>query len=207
MKHPFHENMLAEIPVKKSKRLTKIRDIDFTIPQFAEAITFEKVNYPVSFLKQICKHYKLRVAGNKPELRERIKSFLTTSSKILIIQKIFRGHIVRQYLRLVGPAVYNRKLCMNDTDFLTFQKIEDIPLNEFFSYSQDNNIWGFNILSIYNLFIKASSDGTLNPYTREKLDRLLFSKIKRLINLNKLRRTPVNIILNRNEIQISNKKK
>ncbi len=46
-------------PPKKLRRLTKLRETDFTIPIFSEYEKFNNVNYPVSFLKQICKNYKL----------------------------------------------------------------------------------------------------------------------------------------------------
>ena len=39
------------------------------IPNFCQYKLFNNTNYPVSFLKTICKNYKLKVSGNKPELR------------------------------------------------------------------------------------------------------------------------------------------
>ena len=95
---------------------------------------------------------------------------------------------------------------MNSTDFFTLENIADIPNNEFFSYESDNNIWGFNILSIYNLFVK-SENNVLNPYTREIMNYSILYKLKKLIRFNKLLNKPINIILNNNTEVFSTKKK
>jgi len=207
MQKDFDEDIASEPAIKKMKKTTIIRDDDYDIPYISEYNIFIKNNYPVSFLKKICKYYNLKVSGNKPDLRERISNYLYTSNYAIIIQKFTRGFFARLYCKLIGPALYNRSLCTNTSDFLTFEKINDIPLNEFFSYYYDNNIWGFNILSIYNLFSKAPIDGAINPYTRDKLDDKLFNQIKTLVLLNKIFNTPVNIILNEEDAYISSKKR
>jgi hypothetical protein len=196
------------IKPKKSQKIEKIRATEYEIPIFSEYKKFISINYPVSFLKLIAKHYKLKQSGNKQLLKERIFNFLLQSTYCLIIQKHFRGHLLRTYHKCFGPALYNRSLCMNDTDFFTLENISEIPQNAFFSYKSGNNIWGFNIISIYNLFAKFSSNtDVLNPYTREKIDDQIFHKIRQLVYLNKLFKTPVNIIINNNNSDISNKKK
>ena len=90
--------------------------------------------------------------------------------------------------------------------FFYIRKYSRYSYNEFFSYESDNNIWGFNILSIYNLYIK-SENNVLNPYTREIMNYGIFSNIKKLIKLNKIFNKPINIILNNNTEVFSNKKK
>lgn len=194
-------------PTKKHKNLTKLRETDFTIPLFSEYQQFKKINYPVYFLKHICKFYKLKVSGNKPDLNDRIYKFLYQTNSVIIIQKLYRGYLQRVYHKLIGPAFKNRSLCMNSTDFFSLESIKTIPMYEFFSYRQDDSIWGFNILSIYNLFIKTSSGTVQNPYTRDKLDNKLFLDIKRLLRLAKIFNRPINIVLNNSTGQVSNQKK
>lgn len=192
---------------KKKQRLTKIRDNDFTIPQSNEYTQFMNINYPVSFLKLICKNYGLKCSGNKPDLKNRIYKFLCETFKATVIQKIYKGHLVRLYHKLIGPAFYDRSLCKNDTDFFSLESIKTIPVYKFFSYSCDDSIWGFDILSIYNLFVKSNSGVVLNPYTRDRLDNNLFIRVKHLVRLAKIFHHPVNIILNDSNNQLSTKKK
>jgi hypothetical protein len=195
------------ITQKKKRRFTKPRDNDFTIPQVNDYNQFINTNYPVSFLKDICKNYGLKSGGNKPDLKNRIYKFLYQTCMVIIIQKIYKGHLVRLYNKLIGPAFFDRSLCKNDTDFFTLESIKTISIHNFFSYKYDNGIWGFDILSIYNLFVKTSSGIVLNPYTREKLDNSIFINIKHLIRLAKIFHKPVNIILNDSTNQLSTKKK
>ena len=48
--------------------------------------------------------------------------------------------------------------------------ITDIPYPQFFSYKDsDNMIYGFDIMSLYNLITKKDDSEVLNPYTRNPL--------------------------------------
>ena len=205
MKHDFETNMVNTFIVDKKKRLTRCQENDFEIPIFSDYKKFAIINYPVSFLKIICKFYNLKVSGNKPNLKSRIYDFLLNSNYALIIQKIMRGYFVRLYHKLIGPAIYNREKCINSTDFLTLQNISSIPYNEFFSYMSNNSIWGFNILSIYNLFTKSNKP-ILNPYTREPICNTIFDDIKVLVRLCDVFKNPVNIVLNNHEEHSCRKK-
>ena len=91
------------------------------------------------------------------------------------------------------------------TDFLTLQNISSIPHNEFFSYISNNSVWGFNILSIYNLFTKSKKP-ILNPYTREPICNTIFDDIKVLVRLCDIFKNPVNIVLNHQEEHSCSKK-
>ena len=51
-----------------------------------------------------------------------------------------------------GPAYINRSLCTNQTDFFTMNDLKNIPINQFFSFKdQDGFIYGFNIISLYKI--------------------------------------------------------
>ena len=205
MKHDLETNIVNTFIVDKKKRLSICQEKDFEIPIFSDYKKFAIMNYPVSFLKVVCKFYKLKVSGNKPDLKSRIYDFLLNSNYVLIIQKIIRGYFVRLYHKLIGPALYNRESCMNSTDFLTFQNVSNIPYNEFFSYMSNNSIWGFNILSIYNLFTKSKRP-ILNPYTREPISNTIFDDIKVFVRLCNLFKKPVNLVLNKPEEHTNRKK-
>ena len=183
---------------RKLNKINKINEIEFEIPKFNEYCSFINKNYRMSFLKDICKEYKLKLSGNKPDLIDRIYKHLYNSNYAVIIQKNLRRYFVNIYFKLIGPAIFNRSLCMNSTDFFTLENIADIQHTDFFSYrGSDNSIWGFNVISIYNLFTKSGTE-ILNPYTREKMKANLFNKIKHLVRLSKVLNNPVNVIINNN---------
>jgi hypothetical protein len=206
MKNICEYSIMVDTNNEKKRKVSKCKIND--IPTIDDIDTFKKNNYTVPNLKSICKHYKLKVSGKKPELVERIYNFLHDSNSSIFIQKIFRAYLVRQYFKLLGPAFYNRKLCKNDTDFFTLEELNDIPNSQFFSYKENNNIWGFNILSIYNLFLKNNSKEVYNPYTRENINNSIFNNIKKIINLSKLLNKPINIVLNNDDDKsLSQKKK
>lgn len=119
-------------------------------------------------LKSLARHYELPVSGNKPELIERIHRFFLQMHSCEKIQKLFRGHMVRYWYHLRGPASRDKTLCVNDTDFYTMDPIAEIPDNLFFSYRDDASfVYGFDITSILKLFQKSKQ--IMNPYNRETI--------------------------------------
>ena len=193
---------------KKNKKI--ITDNDFNIPNFHEYNLFYNNSYNVNFLKEICKNYKLKVCGNKSVLKERIYKYLYQSFYCIKIQKNVRRFLINKYLNLIGPGI-NYKLCRNDTDFFTLENLNEIDIFKFFTIKGiDDNIWGFNIISIYNLFLKSnnkSNEDVLNPYTREKIEPKgrIFHKIKTLIRMSKIYTTGINVNINNEEINNSKK--
>ena len=192
--------------IKKYVKLEKINNSDFYIPNYSDHNKFINKNYRTDFLKKICRHYKLKVSGSKPILVDRIYNFLLLSNTAIIIQKYTLGYLRKCYNRLLGPAIFKRKLCKNEVDFFTLEDINKLSYRDFISIEMEDNIWGFNILSLYNLFIK-NTDNVLNPYTREKLSYEIFYRLKRIIKLSKMFKNPVNVILNNNTNDISSQKK
>jgi cytochrome oxidase Cu insertion factor (SCO1/SenC/PrrC family) len=143
-------------------------------------------NYNVSQLKIIAKNYKLKISGNKNELVSRIFTFLYLSSYIIKIQKVFRGHIVKKYIGLHGPAATKRNLCTNSTDFVSMEPLEEIKFNQFLSYKdEDGFIYGFDITSLFNLFSKNGNINN-NPYNRNKIPDTILKNIKTLLRLSKI---------------------
>jgi hypothetical protein len=143
-------------------------------------------NYNVSQLKIIAKNYKLKISGNKNELVSRVFTFLYLSSYIIKIQKVFRGHIVKRYIRLHGPAATKRNLCTNSTDFVSMEPLEEIKFNQFLSYKdEDGFIYGFDITSLFNLFSKNGNINN-NPYNRNKIPDTILKNIKTLLRLSKI---------------------
>ena len=137
------------------KKPAKINDDNIVIPTIKNYDDITKYNYNLSQLKMIAKNYKLKISGNKNELITRVYSYLYFSSYIIKIQRIFRGLIVRKYKMLHGPAAMKRSLCTNTEDFITMEPLEEITFHQFLSYKdEDGFIYGFDIISLHNLFLK-----------------------------------------------------
>ena len=187
--NPYAEFLL----VNEKKKKQKIDDIVFKIPKYDEHNHIFVYNYGVKQLKKICKHYKLKQSGNKPELLKNIFNYLYLSSKIILFQAKYRGHLVNRYCRVSGPACLKRKMCVNDTDFISLDPIDNISFYQFFSYTDENNhIHGFDIKSLNNWMLKQKKKVT-NPYTRNLIPKDIINNMKLFIRLSKLLGFPLDI--------------
>lgn len=166
---------------------------DDTIPGIGEHSKFSETKFNVAQLKTICRHYSLKVSGTKDELSKRIFTFLKLSGYAIKIQKQYRIHLLREYNKLHGPAGLNRKLCINDSDFLSTEDLKDIPYEQFISFKDnDGYIYGFDVISLYTLIIKDKKN-PLNPYTRSELPNDILKKIKQLVFLSTILGIPIDI--------------
>lgn len=139
-------------------------ELPFTYNDYTQKqLDIEKYKLPE--LKAVAKYYDLRISGNKPILRERIIEYFKKTESATFIQRIFRGHIVRYSKRLRGPALNDRKICVNETDFYTLEPLSEIPALAFFSYTDEQQyVYGFHIRSIVSLIAKSNKHA--NPYNR-----------------------------------------
>jgi len=156
------------------------------IPPFSSHNTFLTKTYNVPQLKEICKFYKLKVTGNKQVLINKIYHYLYFSSYIVVIQRAWRKNLFKTYNKLRGPAKFNRSLCVNETDFSSMDPLKEIPFNQFFSYTDvDGKIYGFDIVSLYNLLDDEDLKDS-NPYNRNPIPNKTKMNFKRLINISKI---------------------
>ena len=182
-----------ETEIKVAKKTEKVGDDAISIPSFTEYFFLTHKNYNVQQLKTIAKHYKLKISGNKGQLINRLYVFLKLSSNIVKIQKIFRGKLQRSYNKCHGPAFAKRSLCTNATDFLSIEPIVLLPFSQFFSYKDvDGFIYGFDIISLYNLIIKSGKK-VQNPYNRNEMPKDVMQNIRHLIRLSKILKIQIDI--------------
>jgi hypothetical protein len=142
-------------------------------------------NYSLPQLKAFLKHYKLKISGNKQMLMLRIYLHLYFSDYATKIQKIVRKYLVKNYMILHGPAIIDRKLCVNNCDFVTLEPLSEINIHQFISYKDDGGImYGFDIVSLYNSILKGNKD--VNPYNRKPFPSEILTNIKRIIQFSKI---------------------
>jgi len=194
-----------KVEIKHARNRKTVSQEKFTIPEFADFEKILELNYNVAQLKKMCRHYKQKVSGNKPQLINRMYNFLKYSHYVSIIQKHTRGRLRRKYFQLNGMKY--RKDCVNETDFLTLKNINKIPYYQFYCYKDGEGfVYGFNIKSIYNLMIKC--DGNLkNPYTRLELPKNIIKKIRHFIQLSHTLKEPIVITLKDDNENMSHKKR
>ena len=138
--------------------------------------------YKIPELKSIAKHHGLHVTGTKPVLIERIISLFNRTKHVVKIQAIFRGWIVMLSMKMRGPALITRSICVNDKDFVTMEPLIEIPISNFFSYVDSNSFtYGFDICSLMHCIRQK---GKLeNPYNRERISSAITDDIKKLYRL------------------------
>ena len=78
-------------------------------------------------LKYIDKHNALKITGTKTILIDRISELFKLTKPVVKIQSIFRRWIVQESLKMRGPSFKKRSLCVNDTDFVSMEPIDEIP--------------------------------------------------------------------------------
>ena len=193
-----------KMPVVKKHQ--KVSDDKISIPTINTYNELIYNNYNITQLKSFAKHYKLKISGNKPQMISRIYSFLYFSSFIIKIQKMFRGYLVAKYKRLHGPAIMERKMCTNSDDFVTMEPLEEINFHQFISYKDsDGFIYGFDITSLHNLFLK-SGDEIKNPYNRNSIPDSVFKSIRCLIRLGRILNIEINLNFEDDTKKVSNEK-
>jgi len=204
----YMEKIKGKFPLPKkelSSKPKKIKIENIVIPTSDNIDILHQYNYNLQQLKSFVKHYKLKQSGNKNELCTRIYQHLFLSKKITPIQKIFRGHLYRSYRRLRGPGFSERTLCVNANDFLSMEEMKDIPNKQFYSFrDEDNFVYGFDIISLYNLIFGDSINvrarrAPKNPYNRSVIPSNVISDLKKIIRVSRVFNEPIDIAIEEDE--------
>jgi len=199
----------AETHMSLIKPQTKLKAYDNNPIHFLDYKMLTTYNFNCGTLKLLAKAHKLKVTGNKPQLMLRIFSFLYLSAYVVKIQKHFRGKLQRIYNELHGPAVMNRSLCTNDSDFGTLEPNKTIPFDQFISFQDmDNFIYGCDIASLYNLYLSHDTDcrnrvKIQNPYNRLSLPGDVFYNIKKLIQLGTILGRQITLVMENDVVEVS----
>lgn len=177
----------------KNKRKPKIPENEFKILRYHEYEKIYEYNYNLNQLKEMCRYYKQKVSGNKCQLQNRLYNYLKQSIDIVKIQSIIRGYLIRNFISKLGPAIKNRNMCVNEMDFLTLERLDELPFQQFYSYrDKDNFIYGFDICSLYNL-LKKEDIKPVNPYNRCEFPENIKDDLNNIIRKCHIIKYPINI--------------
>lgn len=124
-------------------------------------------------LKTIAKQNKIPVTATKPILIERLENHFKKSQYCVKIQKVFRGSLVRQFISLKGRGFKNISICVNETDFITLEPLNEISTMDFFSYTIDGITYGCDLHSL-GQYIKKNGikqqPYNQSPFPKEVID-------------------------------------
>jgi len=177
------QNLIRENKLKNSLKKTPVH-YTLTHKQYYENnVNLKKYKLPE--LKNIIKEYNLTRTGNKNVLIDRILDLFHKMKTSIKIQKNFRGWLVRRSFKLRGEACKNRKLCVNDTDFVTLEPLNEIPYELFYSYKDKKNfVYGFNLTSLMQII--KNKTPLKNPYNREQFPENALRDVIALNNITKI---------------------
>ena len=163
------------------------------------------IKYKVPEIKLLLKQHKLKTSGTKKLLILRLINYLKKVNAKKKILNLIKQYLFKRYIKCKGPALIKRNLCINSTDFYTFQSIRDINFDEFISYTNSDNItYGFNIVSIYNLLVKSVDK--VNPYDRKNIPVSVIKNIKHLLKYSQKYNNKINIHIEKDTLLDKNER-
>ena len=180
---------------KGRKNINKVDDSDFFIPEIKQYEIIMILNYNVKQLKDICKHYNQKLGGNKDELKKRVYNHLKHSHYIIKLQRLFKRKLYDKYILLRGIAHHNTNLCVNETDFVSLIPLTDIPYYSFYSYTNDDITYGFQVGSLKTYIDTNIQNGKdqQNPYDRSVIPNDKIMEFYSFIHLSKIFKHPIDL--------------
>ena len=168
------------------RKKVKCPDADFVMPSVMDYSGFLSYKYKKSQLQNMARFHRLLISGSVNDLTTRVYTYLSIQAHAVPLQSLWRGYLRRKCNALRGPAFIYRKKCNNDEDFLTGDTMREVDINQFVSYTAcDGFVYGFDIVSLYNLKLNSNSGDVLNPYTREAIPPRVFLELTALLNITK----------------------
>lgn len=137
-------------------------------------------------LKEICKHHKLKVSGNKTQLVERINKHLKETTSAIKIQRIYRNYLVRQYNYYKGYHLKTK--CTNETDFYSLDELSEVQYEQFFAFKDvSGHVYGWDIASLWNLLVRTKpGEKLVNPYNCQPFPNEMWASLKNVFKLTKI---------------------
>lgn len=177
---PLGDNQ--EVVINNSIKVL-ITEKDYLEDNELSKFNFKSIRYSIKKYKLTFNSNKLIMCYNLAYFFENIISFQKYDKEARIIQKNFKLYLKNRNKFLRGPALNNRELCNNKEDFLSFEPLENLNNNIFFSYiDEDKFIYGFDIHSFEKLIAKKMS----NPYNRKPIPKRAIKNMETIIKLEQI---------------------
>lgn len=143
---------------------------------FDEYEKFLNFKFTIKEYRDIMKTFNLKCnKTKKADIQHYCTNALYLSSKCSKIQRCWRRHFICLFNKTLGPAYLKRKESNNVEDFLTMETIDEIDYYYFYSFrDEDNFIYTFNIISLYNLINKNLKS---NPYNRKPFSNQMIEDV------------------------------
>jgi hypothetical protein len=140
--------------------------------------------YTIRDLLSICDFFNFSIKQKKKkDIVEGCYTFLKNGYYASRIQREWKRRRILEFNRTQGPAMFKRSLCNNVEDFLTTEKMSEIDYVFFISFKDHDFVYGFNVISVYNLLTKKTP---YNPYTRTPFTHEFICMVQRRMKLNYL---------------------
>lgn len=199
-KNRFKEFEKLETKInKKSNKKTKkknnyninLKELEINSKKSLNVIDYvfnEDLNFSDKFIKKSFKYYKLDNYLSKKNklninyMKNKLSNlFKTTINAYININKtVVLQNRIKKWNKTIkfkdnGPAVFNRRLCVNETDFYNLDSLDTIEKKYFFSFEDtDKFIYGFHIESFINLI--SNNPKITNPYNRTIINKEIKNK-------------------------------
>ena len=191
-------SIIDNLKLPEIKKHLKHYKSSFSVPTYYRSCEKKNAKNAIKLL------HDFTLMGPKKVLYDKLKHFFEQQRLAIIIQKNARRYFTKIVLDLMGPAKFNRKICVNDSDFYTMEPLINISFDNFFSYKdKENFIYGFELSSLIQYIKVKEKSGEMrrikNPYNRDSMKREIpkIYKLKHLISVingtNKTRKLPTRI--------------
>lgn len=127
---------------------------------------------------------KMHVKSKNPRVWSTVNNI---DPKVLMIQRIWRGHRIRRWIKLGGPGATEPKIRHNTEDMCTME--ENVHPLEYFGFEEDTKVYWFDIRTFLQYMNTAKQ--LVNPYTRKELTLETRKRARTLYVLRRIHKLPV----------------
>ena len=176
---------IRKIYIKENTKHIEL--IDYIENNKLDTYSLSKINESLEYYKLIKikdSSKFLQAINNTEKLKYFFELLLKANNylpQLIKLQRFIKKSLKLFKTKIYGPALNNRGLCVNDSDFYTLDNIKEIPNNEFFSFCDEKKfVYGFHIDSIIQLILK-SDETYFEQFTKKLKNKHI------IINNNKIK--------------------
>ena len=111
------------------------------------------------------------------------------SNHVILIQKVWRGWIIRNMIKSGGPGVLKRSECHNEEDVVSYLEKDKVHPLDYFSFKEDGKVFWFEFKTIYQISLDKNQPE--NPYTRRQISLFDRNRLRDCIRYREYRKEPL----------------